>query len=207
MTTVIGLTAGWLTGDELIGELTTVMGLATSWLTASWLTASWLSGSWLSGVIVIPVELAIEVIVIPVDDMPVDVVPLLWVVVDENESAPPSSVPDIATLMLRKSGAADVVTSDGAGVTAAVPGWLVVVVEKVARDPLGVAGDAETPTGVTAAATPWWLGALVVCPWCATAWWTAWATGPAPDRTTRSSRHDADPESDGTKRRWSHRDS
>ena len=97
------------------------------------------------------------------------------------------------------------------------------VVEKVARDPLGVAGDAETPTGVTAAATPWWLGALAVCPWCATAWaagrwvvalcpwcttagWTAWATGPAPDRTTRSSRHDADPDSDGTKRRLSRRD-
>ena len=107
MTTVVGLTAGWLTGDELIGELTTVMGL---------------SGSWLIGVIVIPVEVDVEVVVIPVEVVPVEVVPLVWVVVDENESAPPSSVPVIATLMLRKSGAADVVTSDGAGVTAAVPG-------------------------------------------------------------------------------------
>ena len=103
------------------------------------------------------------------------------------------------------------------------------MVEKVAKDPLGVAGDAETAAGVTAAASPWWLGALAVCPWCTnawvtaaastcwpaalavcpwctTAWWTAWATGPAPDRTTRSSRHDADPDSDGTKRRLSRRD-
>ena len=91
--------------------MTTVVGL----------TASWLSGSWLSGVIVIPVD-DMPVDVVPVDVVPVDVVPLVWVVVDENESAPPSSVPVIATLMLRKSGAADVVTSDGAGVTAAVPG-------------------------------------------------------------------------------------
>ena len=111
MTTVVGLTAGWLTGDELIGELTTVMGL----------TASWLTASWLSGVIVIPVD-DMPVEDTPVDVDPVDVVPLVRVVVDENESAPPSAVPVIATLMLRKSGAADVVTSDRSGVTAAVPG-------------------------------------------------------------------------------------
>jgi hypothetical protein len=117
LTTVVGLTAGWLTGDELIGELTTVMGLTDIGLTDIGLTDIGLSGNWLIGVIVVPVEVDVEVVVIPVD-----VVPLVWVVVDENESAPPSAVPVIATLMLRKSGAADVVTSDGAGVTATVPG-------------------------------------------------------------------------------------
>ena len=122
MTTVVGLTAGWLTGDELIGELTTVVGLTDIGLTDIGLTDIGLSGSWLIGVIVVPVEVDVEVVVVPVVVVPVVVVPLVCVGVDENESAPPSSVPVIATLMLRKSGAADVVTSDGAGVTAAVPG-------------------------------------------------------------------------------------
>jgi hypothetical protein len=82
----------------------------------------------------------------------------------------------------------------------------VVVVEKVARDGLEVALDPETGTGVTAAAIPCWLWAVALRPCGTLAWWTAWVTCAAAERTTRSSRHDADPESDGTKRRSRRRD-
>jgi hypothetical protein len=82
----------------------------------------------------------------------------------------------------------------------------VVVVEKVARDGLEVAVDPETVTGVAAAAIPCGLWAVGWCPCGTLAWWTAWVTSPAAERTTRSSRHDADPESDGTKRRSRRRD-
>jgi hypothetical protein len=147
---------------------------------------------------VMPVDV-MPVDVMPVDVVPVDVVPV--VVIDDNDNDLPIPPDAIARPMWRKSGTADAPTSVRAGDTVTVPEPIVLVVEKVAGDPLEGAGDPATATGVTVAALPCWLWAVAMCPWCATAWWTAWATCPAPERTTRSSRHEADPESDGTKRR------
>ena len=160
---------------------------------------------WLAGAVVVgPAGVEFEGVVVLVDVVPV--VGVLDGFVVETETAPPRPGDVAATVRCCQSLEADRPPSAGSGETVPVPRWLVVVVEKVAGDPLERAGDAATATGVTAAAPPWWLWAGAMCPWCATAWWTAWATCPAPERSTRSSRHEADPESDGTKRRLSGRE-
>jgi hypothetical protein len=66
---------------------------------------------------VVPVEVAVEVVVVVVV---VPVVVVDRVVVDENESAPPVPGDVIATLKFRRLRAIGVLTSVGAGDTAAV---------------------------------------------------------------------------------------
>jgi hypothetical protein len=74
--------------------------------------------------------------------------------VDENVNVPPSAVPVIPALKFWKSRPGMPPSVGARGAAATVPEWLVVVVEKVARDGLEVAANPEAVLGVTVAAIP-----------------------------------------------------
>ena len=130
---------------------------------------------WLAGaVVVVPAGVEFEGVVVLVDVVPV--VEVLDGVVVETETAPPRPGDVAPTVRCSKSLEADRPPSAGSDETVPVPRWLVVVVEKVAGDPLQGAVYGQTAPGVPAAASPWWLWAVAECPWCVAAWVPAAAT-------------------------------